>query len=253
MPDNNKEVFKPIPVSSPENNPVLFYIRCLFDLQLKTIVDFLRPALATVSDDILDIGAGNAPWKSFLPTKVKYTGLDIAKANEFNMQSSDGIVYYEGGVFPFQDNQFNNALCIEVLEHVVDTEFFLRQIYRCLKPEGKIILTVPWSARRHHLPYDYFRFTPEALEYLFKKNGFTDIKITARGSDFTVVFNKILCVIQGLFFPHQKKKLLITLPLGLTLLPSALVFFLIAHLSLMFDFGLHMDPLGYALTAKKSP
>ena len=71
---SGKELFKPIPVSSPEDSPLLFFIRCLVDLQLKTITDFLRPELATLSNDIIDIGAGNAPWKSFLPQGVKYTG-----------------------------------------------------------------------------------------------------------------------------------------------------------------------------------
>lgn len=248
---DNKETFKPIPVSSPKDNPLLFYVRCLFDLQLKTIVDFLRPELATVSNDVLDIGAGNAPWKSFLPPTVKYTGLDIAKANEFNMQSNAEIVYYDGGIFPFTEDHFSNALCIEVLEHIADTELFLSEIYRCLKPNGKVILTVPWSARRHHLPYDYFRFTPDALEYLFKKAGFIDVKISARGNDFSVLFNKTLCLVQGLFFPHEKKKRLMTLPLGVMLLPSALIFFLIAHISLLLKISSSIDPLGYALTAHK--
>ncbi len=156
-----------------------------------------------------------------------------------------------GGGFPFLENQFSNALCVEVLEHVVDTDFFVNEIYRCLKPNGKLIMTVPWSARRHHLPYDYFRFTPEALEHILKNKGFIDINIIARGNDFAVVFNKILCLLQGLFFPLQKITLFFKIPLGLILLPSAFVFFLIAHISLIFNLGSQIDPLGYALTAKK--
>ncbi|MEI6544835.1 MAG: hypothetical protein WCL60_15065 [Methylococcales bacterium] len=112
-------------------------------------------------------------------------------------------------------------------------------------------MTVPWSARRHHLPYDYFRFTPEALEHILKNKGFIDINIIARGNDFAVVFNKILCLLQGLFFPLQKITLFFKIPLGLILLPSAFVFFLIAHISLIFNLGSQIDPLGYALTAKK--
>jgi len=249
--NRDKELFKPIPVSSPADNPRLFAIRCLVDLQLKTITEFLRPELAKLSNNVLDIGAGNAPWKSFLSSQVKYTGLDIANAEEFAMRHSEEIVYYQGGRFPFSDNQFSNALCVEVLEHVADTETFLREIYRCLQPNGKLILTVPWSARRHHLPYDYFRFTPEVLDSLFKNSGFVDVVITERGNDFAMTFNKILCLIQSLFFPQPKKNLFLTLPLGLMLLPSALIFFLLAHISLIFRLGSRLDPLGYALTARK--
>jgi SAM-dependent methyltransferase len=249
--NSERELFKPIPVSSPKDNQLFFFIRCLFDLQLKTITDFLRPELAHVSNNIIDIGAGNAPWRSFLPKDVKYTGLDIANASKFNMGKSEEIVYYQGSTFPFSENQFSNALCVEVLEHVPDTGAFLSEIYRCLKPNGKIILTVPWSARRHHLPYDYFRFTPEALEYLFKSNGFIDVEIIERGNDFAMAFNKILCLVQSLFFPQKKKNLLFTFPVGLMILPSALIFFLIAHISLIFRLGSRIDPLGFALTAKK--
>jgi len=248
---DDKEALKPIPVSSPKNNPILFFIRCLLDLQLKTITDFLSPELTAISNNILDIGAGNAPWKSFLPDDVKYVGLDIENASEFNMRENDEIIYYSGGIFPFTDNTFSNALCVEVLEHVFDTETILSEIYRCLEPNGKIILTVPWSARRHHLPNDYFRFTPEALELLFTNKGFVDIEIFERGNDLAMVFNKVFVLVQGLFFPKRKIILALTLPFGVILLPSLLVFFIAAHLSMKLGIGSRIDPLGYALTAKK--
>lgn len=248
---NDKEIFKPIPVSSPKASPILFFIRCLLDLQLKTTSDFLRPELANVSDSILDIGAGNSPWKSYLPSAVKYVGLDIENAREFNMSQSDEIIYYSGGSFPFLDNQFRYALCVEVLEHVADTEIFIGEIFRCLERNGKIILTVPWSARRHHVPNDYFRFTPEALEYLFIKKGFVNIEITERGNDFAVIFNKIFCLIHGLIFQKTKTLLPITILIGITFLPSLFIFFIAAHLSSYWGVGSRMDPLGYALTAKK--
>ena len=99
--NSDNERFKPIPVSSPTSNPLLFSIRSLVDLQLKTITDFLRPELATLTNDIIDIGAGNAPWKSFLPQGVKYTGLDIENANEFAMPNNEEILYYPGGGLSF--------------------------------------------------------------------------------------------------------------------------------------------------------
>jgi SAM-dependent methyltransferase len=248
---NEIEALKPIPVSSPKDNKYLFFIRCLIDLQLKTIVDFLRPELAKVSNTVLDIGAGNSPWKVYLPKEVTYVGLDIENAKDFNMAQSNDVVYYSGGIFPFLNNQFSNALCVEVLEHVPDTATFLSEIYRCLKPSGKIILTVPWSARRHHIPHDYFRFTPEALESLLIKNGFVDIEIEERGNDFAVVFNKVLCLIQGMFFFRKKKFLIVTIPVGLLLVPTWIVLFMLAHISLKLGVGSRIDPLGYALTARK--
>jgi len=248
---HDQETLKPVPVTSSKDNPFLFFIRCLVDLQLKTISDFLRPELSNVENSILDIGAGNSPWKSFMPNTINYVGLDISNASEFNMRQNDDIIYYSGSTFPFPDNKFKYALCVEVMEHVPDTGVFLSEIYRCLEPDGKIILTVPWSARRHHLPHDYYRFTPEALEYIFESSGFIDVEIYERGNDLAVVFNKILCVIQGLLFTKRKILLPITIPIGLILLPSWLIFFIAAHISMKLGVGSRIDPLGYALTARK--
>ena len=46
-----------------------------------------------------------------------------------------------------------------------------------LKIDGNIILTVPWQWWVHEAPYDYFRYTPYALKYMFTKAGFVEIKI----------------------------------------------------------------------------
>ena len=87
------ELFKPIPVSSPNSNELLFFLRCLVDLQLKTIAAFLRPELKKVSNNVIDIGAGNSPWKCFLPEGAKYYGLDIESAADFTMRKNDEITY----------------------------------------------------------------------------------------------------------------------------------------------------------------
>ncbi len=247
----SNELFKPIPITSPQDYPIIFFIRCLIDLQLKSIVDFLRLELSKLENEVLDIGAGNSPWRSFLSSSINYVGLDIENANDFSMKTGKDIIYYSGRDFPFVENQFSNALCIEVLEHICDTEYFLREIFRCLKPGGKLILTVPWAARRHHLPYDYFRFTPEALNYLLEKNGFINIKITERGNDLATIFNKILCLIQGLIFSKNIKTLILRFLILLIITPIGFIFLLMAHISLLFKSSSQNDPLGYSLIASK--
>ncbi|MBB1598191.1 bifunctional 2-polyprenyl-6-hydroxyphenol methylase/3-demethylubiquinol 3-O-methyltransferase UbiG [Achromobacter sp. UMC46] len=249
----DKEEMKPVPVSSPLGNPLAFALRCLLDLQLKTIVDFLKPRLSALEGNVLDVGAGNAPWKSYLPAGVQYVGLDVDKADEFNMRPDTDIVYYPGGKFPFDDGIFANALCVEVLEHVPDTETLLAEIYRCLKPGGQLLMTVPWSARRHHIPHDYFRFTPEALAMLLHKQGLENIQISERGNDYAVIFNKILCLGKNLVVPKCKIWLPLTLPMALLILPSAGLFLVAAHVSMRFGLGSHIDPLGYAIAAIKPP
>src|SRR5687768_8741399 len=102
-----KEGFQPIAVTSPESNPLLFGLRCLIDLQLGSIVKELRPALAQITGSVLDVGAGQSPWRAWLRTETSYQGIDVGYADEFGMESHrPDILYYDGRVMPFADAMF---------------------------------------------------------------------------------------------------------------------------------------------------
>ena len=62
------EAFKPIAIQPPSKNPLMWRVRCLVDLQLCTIEKHLRPAMQELKGRVLDIGAGQSPWKDFLPS-----------------------------------------------------------------------------------------------------------------------------------------------------------------------------------------
>ncbi len=94
------EAQKPIPVAPPRGAG--FWIRCLIDHQLLTIVRFLRPRLTGVHGSLLDVGAGEAPWRTFLPEGIGYTGLDIEHADDFGMTPNvPDVVSYPGGPLHF--------------------------------------------------------------------------------------------------------------------------------------------------------
>jgi hypothetical protein len=102
-----------------------------------------------------------------------------------------------------------------------------------------------------HKNDDYFRYTPEAIEKKLESLGFVNIVVKERGNDFAVVFNKLLCIIIGLISPKNKIFLFFTLLLVVLLLPCFLMFFILAHTSMMLGIGSNIDPLGYAVTAIK--
>jgi ubiquinone/menaquinone biosynthesis C-methylase UbiE len=203
---NMSESFKPTPISAPSSTgyPWIFKIRCLIDLQMNTCFRFLRPDLAKIQGNILDVGAGQSPWRSFLPKGTLYQGIDISNSAEYGMEKEvKDIVYYDGKIMPFSDRSFDNVLCTEVLEHVADPELLLREIDRVLKDNGKIFFTIPWSARRHYIPYDFLRFTREKLEIMFAEHGFSNLVIKERGNDVCVIFNKILVLNAVCKFLHK--------------------------------------------------
>ena len=66
---------------------------------------------------------------------------------------------------PFEDGSADAVLAGEILEHIVDTEGFLREIVRVLAPGGAAVLSTPnilwWKHRAALLAGRY----PDALEY----------------------------------------------------------------------------------------
>jgi 2-polyprenyl-3-methyl-5-hydroxy-6-metoxy-1,4-benzoquinol methylase len=245
--------FQPISVKSPEQNHILFKLRCLIDLQLKTIVDFLKNDLMSLpKGKLIDIGAGESPWKYWLKKEHEYTGIDIRYSNEFGMSKrGSDILLYDGKIMPLEDNSFDSAICIEVLEHAEDPELLLMEISRILKSNSKLLLSVPWSARRHHIPHDYHRFTKERLKILFEKSNFKDIEILERGNDYCVVTNKLIVITIRNFKGVNAKNILIKVPLVLIFGFFSILLLLISHISLLFKNNSKDDPLGYYCRATK--
>jgi SAM-dependent methyltransferase len=249
------ENFKPISIKAPSSNPLLFSMRCLVDLQMKTVVRHLRPAMAKLEGRVIDVGAGESPWKEWLGDAASYHGLDIADAADFGMQSGrKDVTYYDGRKMPFEARSFDSAICIEVLEHAEDPLALLSEISRVLRPDGTLLLSVPWSARRHHIPYDFHRFTRERLQAMLDTSGFHHICITERGSDISVVANKLMVISMRLLKPAAWRPLRIlpTLVCLFFMLPLTAAWLLFAHIAERFGLGAREDPLGYFVSAQTS-
>lgn len=83
--------------------------------------------------------------------------------------------------FPFDDGEFDYALCFNLLEHIFDYKNLIGEVYRVLKQGGRLIGAVPFLASVHADPNDYFRYTKSALEKIFRAAGFEDARIEALG------------------------------------------------------------------------
>ncbi|TPG48687.1 SAM-dependent methyltransferase [Rhodanobacter glycinis] len=248
-----REGFQPISVKPAADHPYLFWLRCVVDLQLGTIVKNLRPALAQLTGRVLDVGAGQSPWRAWLPRATSYQGLDVGNAHEFGMDHDrPDIVYYDGKLMPFDDSTFDSALCIEVLEHSEDPQLLIAEIARVIKSKGTLLLTVPWSARLHHLPHDYHRFARGRLQALLMQAGFDNIEIRERGNDVGAIANKLTVLTIRLFRPDRAIHMLWGFPLGLICAVLAAAFIVAAHCSDALAMGSREDPLGYFVRATRN-
>jgi SAM-dependent methyltransferase len=243
------EEFKPIPIRRGKGRLgyAAFRLRTFLDLQLLTCVRFLEPRLALMRGAVLDVGCGEMPFRELLPQDVDYTGIDVPQADDFGMTRQAEIVAFDGVHIPFPDASFDHILCTEVLEHVEEPEALIAEMYRVLRSGGTLVATVPFSARVHHAPYDYHRFTGYRLAKLFA--DFTGLEIRERGDDLAVIANKLIVVCIRLVRPSSS--LLWRLPLFLLVGPAAALSLFVAHLSLWLGWGSKADPLGYGIFAKK--
>lgn len=168
-------------------------VRRFFDLPAASLWRDLAEPLASTDGIVVDVGCGAQPYRRLLSPRAHYIGLDTARAaSDFGYQMPDVRVIGDDGRWPVGDGEANVVLATETLEHVPDPGAFLREAHRILRPRGRLILTVPFSARWHYIPHDYWRFTPSGLELLLARGGFDEIVVHGRGNEISVACYKLL-------------------------------------------------------------
>jgi SAM-dependent methyltransferase len=244
------ESFRPLKNTPPDTlkSKVLFWGRMLADFQVITIHRDLKKILKSFQGSVLDVGCGQSPYQHLIEKySSNYTGIDIVDADKFDYKNSC-MLSFNGEDIPFENETFDSLICTEVLEHVFNYQKLADEMYRVLKPGAIAFITVPWSARFHYIPYDFFRYTPSSLKIIFSK--FNEIHITSRGTDISVIVNKILVIWMRSIKPDQAIKLIL-IPICILFFPFVIVTLLIAHLSIIFNIGSTTDPLGYTILLKK--
>jgi len=157
---------------------------------LKNNKDFRDQILKdiNVEDDILDIG--KAMRDKF--NKIDCKNVETLDVNDFGTYPD--IVCDICSDVTQLENKYDKIICIAILEHVYDPFKAVFNLKKMLKTDGKIYGYVPYLFY-YHAPtdlkfQDYFRFSKDALAYLFK--DFNDVELfPVRGrisSSFNMMF-----------------------------------------------------------------
>ena len=85
-------------------------------------------------------------------------------------------------MLPFEDQYFDCVVCFEVLEHVFNLDELLSEIYRVLKPNGMILVSIPFVWEEHEIPYDFARYTSYGLSSIFSDKGFEILNFSKTSS-----------------------------------------------------------------------
>lgn len=108
----------------------------------------IRKAVQLVGENgrVLDVGCFDGTIsKLILDQGNKVYGLDISEPAVKKAQEK-GIKAVCGNVedpWPFDDNTIDTVFAGEIIEHLFNTDKFLEEVKRVLKPEGFLVLTTP--------------------------------------------------------------------------------------------------------------
>ena len=130
---------------------------------------------------VLDVGSKAAPYRELIPHE-RYMRLDINPASKPDFCTD----LHE---FEHEPDSFDAVVALEVLEHLYAPERAVERLHHVLKPAGVCLLSTRFLYRYHPDPNDYYRFTPDALRYLFR--AFSSVEIYAHGNRVQTIWEMI--------------------------------------------------------------
>lgn len=135
----------------------------------------------------LQIGVKEHHGAKFGPNWVSVDLYDTREFIDFNYDIHD---------LKFEDDSFDVAVCLSILEHVPYPQKAISELHRVLKPGGKIWVQLPFAYPYHEGPQDYWRASPQGLRIWM--SDFDEIKCGA------FLFNRTALVASSYFYGTKK-------------------------------------------------
>ena len=119
---------------------------------------------------VLDAGSGRAPYRHFF-SHARYETADRATT----ASGGNGAVKHhccDLSNMPMDDGAYDFIIFTQVLEHVPEPFLVISELFRILRPGGRLLFTGPHFYEEHELPLDFYRYTSFGVRHLFGKAGF---------------------------------------------------------------------------------
>lgn len=130
---------------------------------------------------VLDAGCGTGGMLRHLAQFGQVHGVDSSeeKALGYARDRNPEAILSPGSLeaLPYDDASFDLVTCLDVLEHIPNDFMALSEIWRVLRNEGNLVVTVPaypWLWSRHDvLNHHHRRYVRKRLKQMLESTGFT--------------------------------------------------------------------------------
>jgi SAM-dependent methyltransferase len=199
------------------------------------------PALRAHAKGVfLDAGCGTQPFRAVIEPQVeRYIGYDV--------EPRSGQVDLLGDLEDMHlvaDRSIDVALCSEVLEHVPHPQAAMGELARIIRPGGVLVLTVPFLARLHEEPHDYFRYTRHGLRRLLDDAAFDIEELVETGSIFSFLGHQVSLAVLGLTWQWRRVRRVATALNRVFVVRPCIALDRVTRAS-------RLLPLGYVVVAKR--
>jgi SAM-dependent methyltransferase len=149
---------------------------------------------------VLDLGSGDGTFAARMSAQGgEVTGIEPSPAALARARAAHPALEFVApaadGRLPFDDGSFDVVTCVNVLQHVADTQSLLSEARRVLAPGGLLAVAVPFHGRlrnvlialgsfeRHHDPLapELRFYTVRSLQILLGEFGFDSVDVGAHG------------------------------------------------------------------------
>ena len=151
-----------------------FFINFLY-YGRKALFEHIKQYSPHINGKILDIWCWSKPYKDLFKNTESYVWIDVVQSWH-NHRHSKVDKHFNGKDVPYNDDEFDNIVIFEVIEHVFEIDHLLNEMKRVLRKNWQILATIPFVWDEHEIPYDFARYSSFGLRHLFERHGFEVIK-----------------------------------------------------------------------------
>jgi SAM-dependent methyltransferase len=146
------------------------------------LLDSKRPtsAIEELRGIVLDVGCADRWVESHCAGAVRYVGIDFPLTGSV-LYSAKPHVHADAAALPIAGACVDAVVCLEVLEHLERPNAALAEFARVLKPDGRLLLSVPFLYPIHDAPHDYQRLTEHGLRRDLENAGFELSRLERQG------------------------------------------------------------------------